>query len=249
MISRASFFLIPSALFIVLLVTPFLGLAQSLTYQPLVGIPGINNTATDFNLYINQLYFLSISLAALLAVIKIIIGGVKWMLSDGPSGKSGAKDDIRSALLGLLLIVSAVLILGTINPQLRDLNVLGGAPALNPLPSAGSRSVANPTNQAVTTEQQNLSQSPDNQQAVEQALGVNRNQVQTGTDRAGSNTFSYIVADAPREVKNGFINACMNVTQGGVGTTNTIRTESFNGLQIMSCYRQGPNNTQYRIQL
>jgi uncharacterized membrane protein len=118
---------------------PFLSFAQSLTYQPLVGIPGVNNTATDFNLYINQLYFLSISLAALLAVIKIIIGGVKWMLTDVVTSKSDAKNDIRSALLGLLLIVSAVLILGTINPQLRQLNVLGGAPALNPLPGGGAR--------------------------------------------------------------------------------------------------------------
>jgi uncharacterized membrane protein len=139
MISRVNFIFIHSALIVLLLGLPFLSFAQSLTYQPLVGIPGVNNTATDFNLYINQLYFLSISLAALLAVIKIIIGGVKWMLTDVVTSKSDAKNDIRSALLGLLLIVSAVLILGTINPQLRQLNVLGGAPALNQLPGTGAR--------------------------------------------------------------------------------------------------------------
>lgn len=101
-----------------------------LTYQPLVGIPGVDNASSNFNQYINQLYFVSISIAALLAVIKIIIGGVKWMLTDVVTQKSDAKDDIRSALLGLLLIIAAVLILGTINPQLTNLNVLQDAPGV-----------------------------------------------------------------------------------------------------------------------
>ncbi len=101
-----------------------------ITYQPLVGIPGVDNAASNFNQYINQLYFVSISIAALLAVIKIIIGGVKWMLTDVVTQKSDAKNDIRSALLGLLLIIAAVLILGTINPQLTNLNVLQSAPGI-----------------------------------------------------------------------------------------------------------------------
>jgi hypothetical protein len=112
-----------------------------LTYQPLVNIPGVSNNQLNFNTYINQLYFLSISIAALLAVIKIILGGVQWMLSDIVTQKSDAKKEIWGALLGLLLIISAVLILGTINPQLTTLNVLsradplrldGAAPAYNP---------------------------------------------------------------------------------------------------------------------
>lgn len=139
MLSRANLVLIHLALVVLLLGLPLLSFAQTLNYQPLVGIPGVSNGANGFNSYINQLYFLSISLAALLAVIKIIIGGVKWMLTDIVTSKADAKNDIRSALLGLLLIVSAVLILGTINPQLRELNVLSGAPALNPLPSPGVR--------------------------------------------------------------------------------------------------------------
>jgi uncharacterized membrane protein len=112
------------------------------TYQPLVGIPGVDNAASNFDQYINQLYFVSISIAALLAVIKIIIGGVKWMLTDVVTQKSDAKNDIRGALLGLLLIIAAVLILGTINPQLTNLSVLQNAPGINqrnqsPGPGAG----------------------------------------------------------------------------------------------------------------
>ena len=112
-----------------LLLTPLITVA-GITYQPLVGIPGVDNAASNFNQYINQLYFVSISIAALLAVIKIIIGGVKWMLTDVVTQKSDAKNDIRSALLGLLLIIAAFLILNTINPQLTNLNVLQSAPGV-----------------------------------------------------------------------------------------------------------------------
>lgn len=83
----------------------------------LVGIPGVNANLS-FDSYINALYALSISIAALLAVIKIIIAGVKWMLSDIVTNKQEAKSDIWGATLGLLLVISAVLILGVINPQL-----------------------------------------------------------------------------------------------------------------------------------
>jgi hypothetical protein len=219
----------------------------SLTYQPLVGIPGVSNNQLNFNTYINQLYFLSISIAALMAVIKIILAGVKWMLTDIVTDKSEAKKDIWGALLGLLLIVSAVLILGTINPQLRELNVLSRAEPLRLTPASGGGSTISSNSQAIRVEQQNLAQSPDNQQAVNQALGANRDQVQTGSDRGGTNTFSYLRADASREARNGFVNACMNVTQGGVGASNDVRTETYNGTTILACYRQGPNNTWYRV--
>lgn len=93
------------------------------TFVPLVGIPGVNPDA-DFGSYINALYILSISLAALLAVIKIIVAGVKWMLTDVVTSKEDAKKDIQAALTGLLIIISAVVILTTINPNLVKFNLL-----------------------------------------------------------------------------------------------------------------------------
>jgi len=110
-----------------LFLTPTMALA---VYEPLVNIPGVSNPQ-DTNAYINALYALSISLAALLAVIKIIIAGAKYMLSDVVTDKSEAKEDIKGALLGLLLIVSAVLILTTINPNLTNLTILQGAPRVS----------------------------------------------------------------------------------------------------------------------
>ncbi len=108
---------------IILIVTPALALANE-PFVPIVGIPGVSATP-DFNSYVNALYLLSISLAALLAVVKIILAGVQWMFSDVVTDISLAKQNIRGALIGLLIVMSAVLVLRTINPDLTTLKALG----------------------------------------------------------------------------------------------------------------------------
>lgn len=98
--------------------TPLFTYAQA-QYVPLVeGIPGVEEG--NMEQYINALLVLAISIGALLAVIKIIFGGVKYMLSDVITDKGDAKKDIRGALLGLLIVLAAVLVLNTINPQLTN---------------------------------------------------------------------------------------------------------------------------------
>lgn len=104
-------FLIPSATF----AADFIGL---------VGIPGIEpNGDTDLNAYINALYRLSISLAALLAVIKIVAAGAKYMLTDIVPAKEDAKKDIQGALIGLLIVIGAIIILNTVNTDLTKLDL------------------------------------------------------------------------------------------------------------------------------
>ncbi len=128
-------FLLPLVVVLIIAV-PLDVLAQQptvLQYQPLVGIPGVSNAAQNFGDYINQLYFLSISIAALLAVIKIILAGVKWMLTDIVTSKADAKKDIWGALLGLLLIVSTFIILQTINPNLTRLRIFESQPIIRPV--------------------------------------------------------------------------------------------------------------------
>lgn len=93
-------------------------------YVPLVGIPGLNPESQDAGAYVKALYLLAISIAAFLAVVKIIFGGVQYMLSDVITSKEQAKKDIRGALLGLLIVLAAVLVLNTINPNLTNLNIL-----------------------------------------------------------------------------------------------------------------------------
>lgn len=103
--------------FAILLAVPVVTLAQGKIYSPLVNISK-GNDVQSFEQYITFLYGMAISIAALLAVIKIVVAGAKYMLTDVFNTKSEAKSDIQGALLGLLLIMSAVIILELINPTL-----------------------------------------------------------------------------------------------------------------------------------
>jgi hypothetical protein len=107
-----------SLLAFVLLTPAFVFAQTGKVYSPLVNIPSQGNSQMTFEAYINFLYGMSISIAALLAVVKIVIAGAKYMLSDVISNKSEAISDIQGAILGLLLIISAVVILELINPNL-----------------------------------------------------------------------------------------------------------------------------------
>lgn len=101
-------------------------------FVPLAGIPGISNTAGEQNLvdYINALFRILIGIGALLAVIRITIAGIKYMTTEAFSTKGQAKEDIRESLVGLLIILSVVMILQIINPNILRLDFLGGAPQL-----------------------------------------------------------------------------------------------------------------------
>ena len=103
----------------------------------LTGLP--NSAATDFSTtgYINALYILSISVAAFLAVARIILAGVQYMLSDVITDKSAARKQITGALLGLLIVISAVLVLETINPQLTNWSALDRIEKIQPRAQGG----------------------------------------------------------------------------------------------------------------
>jgi len=90
----------------------------------MVGIPFEPTGNTSVQAYIQALYRLAIGVAALLAVVKLILAGAKYILSDVITQKEDAKQDIRSAIIGLLIVLSAALILSTINPNLLNLRAL-----------------------------------------------------------------------------------------------------------------------------
>ncbi len=106
-------------LLVVLVTLPATTYAQNF----LVGIPGVEQGASgSFDAYIQAVYVMFISIAALLAVVKIIIAGLKYMFTDIVTQKGEAKKDIQGALFGLLIVMSAVLILTVINPELTSFN-------------------------------------------------------------------------------------------------------------------------------
>lgn len=69
---------------------------------------------------------MSVGLAAVLAVVMLAIGGFKYMTTDSAFKLGDAKEQITNAIIGLLIVLTAVLILNTINPQLTSLDVFGG---------------------------------------------------------------------------------------------------------------------------
>src|SRR3989344_1896364 len=94
------------------------------TYTPLAPLPGLpavpyeTDTECPLGNYLNIIIKLVIGIAAVLAMVMIVMGGIEYMTSDLISSKESGKDTIRNAILGLLIALGAYLILNTINPQL-----------------------------------------------------------------------------------------------------------------------------------
>lgn len=102
-------------------------------YVNLVGVPFVPENSQSLGPFITGLYRLAIGIAALAAVLRLILAGAKYIVTDVVTAKGEAKKDIQNALIGLLIVLSAVLILNTINPALNSFNALDGlqAPVIN----------------------------------------------------------------------------------------------------------------------
>lgn len=77
----------------------------------------------NFGDYLNLVIELAIALAAVMLVIKLVIHGYTYMTQDVPFMKLQAKTKIGESLIGILLALTAYLILNTINPRLVSNNV------------------------------------------------------------------------------------------------------------------------------
>lgn len=121
-------------LFLVLYSSAPFVFSQGSNYIPLAPLPNAAPAAgTNFSVYVKGLFALLIGIAAVLAVIMIVIGGVEYMSTDAVSGKSEGKDKITQALYGLFLAIACWLILYTINPNLLNFDVINSVPVtLNP---------------------------------------------------------------------------------------------------------------------
>ncbi len=76
------------------------------------------NSRVQFGQYMSTLFTTFITVAAVLAVLMIVIGGIQYITSFSGSGKEQGKERIWNAVFGLLIAVSAFLILQTVNPDL-----------------------------------------------------------------------------------------------------------------------------------
>ncbi|MBT4857219.1 hypothetical protein HON52_03465 [Candidatus Uhrbacteria bacterium] len=75
--------------------------------------------------YINVVYNFLLPTASLLVVLVIMVGGLQWMLARGDSGRIGrAKERVKNAVTGLVLLLSAVAMGQMVDPNLTNLNRL-----------------------------------------------------------------------------------------------------------------------------
>lgn len=74
--------------------------------------------ANQLGQFLSQAFQFGLAIAAALAVIMIVYGGVEIMLSESMGGKSDGKKKIQDALTGLGLALVSWLILYTINPAI-----------------------------------------------------------------------------------------------------------------------------------
>jgi len=86
--------------------------------EPLPGIGDETGTVSGFGAYVSGAFKLAIGLATVLAVVQLSIAGFKYMTTEAFTGKSDAKKTIEDAFFGLILLLSAYLLLRTINPDL-----------------------------------------------------------------------------------------------------------------------------------
>jgi hypothetical protein len=93
--------------------------------EPLPGnFPAKIGSDSDFYAYLNGIIMFFIIIGAMLAVVRFSIGGILYMTSDVVSTRTKAKSQMWACIWGLLLLVSSVLILRTVNPELVKLTFL-----------------------------------------------------------------------------------------------------------------------------
>lgn len=109
-------------------------------FVPLAPIPGLTQGATADTAglanFFNNLYKYLIGVAAILAVIEIIWGGIEISTKDSVSAKSDGRQRIYNAIGGLALTLSPVLVFSIINPSILNLSI--NLPALDTAPGVSS---------------------------------------------------------------------------------------------------------------
>jgi hypothetical protein len=118
---RKTFILVLWLIFIVIIAYPQIAKAE-IKFLPQVKIPGFKETEIKektLAYYISSFYKWSVTAVAILAVIMIMISGLQWIFSAGnPPAIAKAKDQMMSAILGLILVLICIPLLKMINPAL-----------------------------------------------------------------------------------------------------------------------------------
>jgi hypothetical protein len=127
------------------LVEPALAQAPAGTYVPLAPLPGIGGpfdfkTTGALPKFLTGVFTLAIGIAGVLAVVMLVVCGIKMMGTPSASARSEAKECIWNAIFGLLLAIGSWVLLYTINPALVANDVTSAKDSVSsaPAPTAGA---------------------------------------------------------------------------------------------------------------
>jgi len=144
-------FVMSAAFFLLFGIASHAGAAGEFTaLAPIPGLTenvGIVNSDSLANFF-NNLYKYLIGLAAILAIVEIIWGGLEIATQDSISKQGSGRNRIKQALIGLALVLSPVLVFSIINPRILNLSL--GLPPINVRP-AGANTPAGSDNPAAPT--------------------------------------------------------------------------------------------------
>ena len=163
-------------------------------YQPLAQIPALGNNIDPTNLstYLQHLFEIGIGVAAGLAVIMIVVGGIEYMSTDAIGGKEEGKERITSALWGLLLALASWLILNTINPALLNMNLQVG----------GDTTSGAATGAAVVNTQPTNSSNSSSSSAMEDADYIDAGELQLQNSGGGTDSLTQSLGNTNLNVGN-----------------------------------------------
>lgn len=90
---------------------------------PLPDLESVPNSTEALQKYIPYVFKLAIGISAAFTVGVIIYGGIEYMVAESLVSKNNGKNRIKNAILGLVFVITAWLILNTINPDFTTINL------------------------------------------------------------------------------------------------------------------------------
>jgi len=111
------------SLIILFIFFSFLHISFAADYTNQEKIPGAAVTS-DFIQYLKDVINFGFAIIGILALFMLIIGAYQYLMAAGSGNASGAKETISSALLGLILGLTAWVILNKINPDLVSMRAI-----------------------------------------------------------------------------------------------------------------------------
>ncbi len=100
-------------------------------FKPEITFPGLLSgewKISDITIveYIRVIFIMFIWVVGIVATVMVVYGGIKWVAAAGNPGRiNDARDIINSAIIGVIIALSSVVLLNIINPQLTSFKGIG----------------------------------------------------------------------------------------------------------------------------